>query len=125
MKEGDLSVLEQSLRSKISLGLLIALVLISVYFWRSIPGALADGVYTAAADSFGGELELAVTVEDGKMVAIEILTHNDTELVAAGAFAKLIPAIIEAQSPDVDGVSGATYTSDAVKNAVRQILAEN
>ena len=118
-------MLDQVLRSKISLGLLAALVLVSIYFWLSIPGALADGVYTATADSFGGELELAVTIEDGQMVDIEILSHNDTEFVAAGVFSKLIPAIIEAQSPDVDSISGATYTSDAVKEAVRQILAGN
>ncbi|HXK98218.1 MAG TPA: FMN-binding protein [Limnochordia bacterium] len=45
--------------------------------------------------------------------------------MAAGAISQIIPAIIEAQSADVDVISGATATSTAIKEAVRQVLTEN
>jgi len=118
-------VLETAKRRVISVGLLVVLILLSVYFWRSIPGAIPDGVYNATAESYGGPLTLAVTIADGKIVEIEIVEHNDTPFVASGAIATIIPAIIEAQSADVDVVGGATMTSTAIKDAVRQVLTEN
>lgn len=99
--------------------------MVSVYFWVNRPGALQDGVYTAVSKGFGGDLEIAVTVENGKMTKIDVLQHHDTEAIAKQAFEIVIPAIIEAQSPDVDVATGATFTSNAIKEAVRTILLEN
>jgi uncharacterized protein with FMN-binding domain len=118
-------VLDLVKRTRISLVLLIVVVGLSVYFWLSIPGVISDGVYTASTDSFGGPLTVAVTIVGGEIAEIEVVEHNDTPFVAAGAISRVIPAIIEAQSPDVDVYSGATVTSNAIKEAVRQVLTDN
>lgn len=118
-------MLDKTKRRIISLGLLVVVALLAVYFWQSIPGTIPDGVYTATAQGFNGPLTVAVTIAEGKIAAIEVVEHNDTPFVAAGAISKIIPAIIEAQSPDVDVVSQATFTSTAIKEAVRQVLTQN
>jgi len=82
---------------------------------------VADGVHRGRADGFGGELVVEVTVEGGRITAIEVVENSETPFVADNAFKKLIPAIIEAQGP-VDVVSGATFTSRAVEEAVRDAL---
>jgi RnfABCDGE-type electron transport complex D subunit len=83
--------------------------------------AVGDGVYRASAEGFGGELVLDVTVEGGKISAIEVVSNSETPFIASQAFDKLIPAIIEAQGP-VDVVSGASYTSKAILEAVEKAV---
>ena len=83
--------------------------------------AVGDGVYRASAEGFGGELVLDVTVEGGKISAIEVVSNSETPFIASQAFDKLIPAIIEAQGP-VDVVSGASYTSRAILEAVEKAV---
>ncbi|WP_461367957.1 FMN-binding protein, partial [Candidatus Darwinibacter acetoxidans] len=82
---------------------------------------VADGVHRGSAAGFGGELVLDVTVEGGRITAIEVVESNETPFIADAAFKELIPAIIETQGP-VDAVSGATFTSRAVEEAVRDAL---
>ena len=79
--------------------------------------AVDDGTYRASADGFGGELVIDVTVEGGKITDIEVVESQETPFIADTAFKELIPAIIEAQGP-VEAVSGATFTSKALLEAV-------
>src|SRR5690606_20451313 len=74
---------------------------------------VADGVHRGSAQGFGGELVLDVTVEGGRITAIEVVENSETPFIAENAFKNLIPALIEAQGR-VDVVSGATYTSKAI-----------
>ncbi len=112
-------------RTLVSIALLVVLVVASVYFWVKIPAGIADGTYSASAQGFSGELNLEVTFFDGEMTEIEVLSHEDTPIFADMAIGQVIPAIIEAQSTDVDVATGATFTSNAIKDAVSQILADN
>ncbi len=112
-------------RTNVSMILLFVLACISVYFWLTIPGQIEDGVYTGTSEGFGGEVEIAVTFKDGNIVDIEVLSHSETPFVANQAFKRIIAAIIETQSTDVDVISQATYTSNAVINAVNEIMEEN
>jgi uncharacterized protein with FMN-binding domain len=84
--------------------------------------ALEDGVYEGRAQGFGGELVLAVTIEGGKISKIEVVESQETPFIADPAFDTMLPAIVAAQGP-VDGVSGATVTSGAILEAVRDALA--
>jgi uncharacterized protein with FMN-binding domain len=83
---------------------------------------LADGVYEGRAQGFGGELVLAVTIEGGKISKIDVVESQETPFIADPAFDTMLPAIVAAQGP-VDGVSGATVTSGAILEAVRDALA--
>ncbi len=89
--------------------------------------AWADGSYEASAEGFNDDVLVEVVIAGGIITEINILEHDETEEYAEEAFDEVIPAIIEAQSPDVDSVSGATYTADAVIEAVEKALeqAEN
>ena len=85
---------------------------------------------TAMADTFegvgtglGGEIKLNVTVEDGKITAIEVVSHNETPGISDPAFAAILPAIIDNQSLAVDAVAGATLTSNGLLAAVEAAAA--
>ena len=75
-------------------------------------------VFTGAADGFGGEVKVTVTVEDGKIVSVEATGEKETEGIGTLALEQLPAKIVEAGGIDVDVISGATYTSKAILNAV-------
>ena len=76
------------------------------------------GEYTAADTGFGGTLAVKVTFSETKMESIEIVTSAETPEIGGAALDTLIPAMIEANGSGVDGVSGATFTSTGLRNAV-------
>lgn len=86
--------------------------------------ALTDGVYTATKQSFQYEhVTVSVTITDGKIADVTIDEITDHPTTITDAPCALIPAAIVAnQSYNVDGVTGATFTSNSIKNAVRDCL---
>lgn len=82
----------------------------------------ANGVYEGSANGMGGALKVAVTVEDGKISGVEVLEHKETAGISDPAIEKIPQAIVEAQSTDVEAVTGATVTSEAIKEAVAAAL---
>jgi uncharacterized protein with FMN-binding domain len=85
--------------------------------------ALADGTYTGSADGYGPNLTVSVTVAGGKVSSVEIVSHNEKNSRFYAAPMQLIPEeIISSQSLDVDIVSGATFTSKGIVNAVIDAL---
>jgi len=83
---------------------------------------LEDGVYTGSAEGHNGPIELEVTIENNEISDIVILNHSETEDLSDPAFEEVSAAIIENNSTDVDVVSGVTVTSDAITEAVDNIL---
>ena len=83
---------------------------------------LTDGVFEGTGTSFGGDLKVAVTVEGGKITKVEVLSHGDTAGVCDAAMEKVPAEIVEAQSADVDVVTGATFTSKGIMAAVKNAL---
>ncbi|MCI8565808.1 MAG: FAD-dependent oxidoreductase [Lachnospiraceae bacterium] len=85
-------------------------------------GPYTDGLATASAYGMNGEVPVTVRVENGRIVEIKIGENTETEQIGTKAIAALPEAVIEAQSPDVDTVSGATVTSKAILKALRIAL---
>ena len=83
---------------------------------------LTDGTYTGAANGMGGAVNVTVTVEGGKITSVEVGDNQETPGISDPAIEQIPAAIVEAQSTDVDGVAGATVTSDAIKAAVDDAL---
>lgn len=83
-----------------------------------------DGVYTGSAQGYGGTTTVRVTVSGGKITDITVLSENDTDQFFSKAKDPIIKAIIAGQNPDVDTVSGATYSSNGIINAVKNALAK-
>ena len=71
----------------------------------------------------GGLLTVKVTMDGDKMVAIDIISHNETVGISDGAMQKIPQRILETQSTEVDIISGATITSNAIREAVEEALA--
>lgn len=81
-----------------------------------------DGVCRGEAEGFGGSIIVDVTVENGEISNIELVSaegEDDSYLNMAKA---VIPKIIEEQSTDVDVVSGATFSSTGIINAAQNAL---
>lgn len=81
-----------------------------------------DGTYTGTGEGHGGEMEVEVTVAGGKISDVEVLSHNETEGISDAAFEEVPGQIVEANSTEVDGVAGATYTSGGIKEGAAEAL---
>ncbi len=84
--------------------------------------AVADGTYTGTGTGFKSEVTVEVTVSGGEITEIVILDHDDTPAFWDMAEEETINRIIEAQSVEVDAVSGATASSVGIMEAVFDAL---
>ena len=82
-----------------------------------------DGTYYGTGTGFGGTMKVQVDISGGKIAAIQILENNDGSEYISKAFS-IINAIISSQSTNVDTVSGATYSSVGIIQAVRDALSQ-
>lgn len=85
------------------------------------PDAWLDGVYTGTGSGFGGDVKVEVTVQDGKIASIKVLSHKDGSSYMSKA-KSVINRIISKQTTNVDTVSGATFSSQGIIKAVRNAL---
>lgn len=83
---------------------------------------LPDGTYTGSGTGFRGETEVSVTVENGAIVSIAVISYQDDERYFSRAQAQVIEEILAGQTPDVDAVSGATFSSNGIMEAVANAL---
>lgn len=84
-----------------------------------------DGVYEGIGNGYGPNLKVSVTVENGKITEIEIIEHNERgENFYLPAMENIPGKIIEKQSTDVDTISGATFTSNGIMEAVENALSK-
>ncbi|HHU61984.1 MAG TPA: FMN-binding protein [Natronincola sp.] len=81
-----------------------------------------DGVHTATVDGFGGPLKVEVTVSGGSITSVVVVEQDETPFIAKRPLEEIPMAIVEAQSWDVDAISGATVTSEAIMQAVELAL---
>ena len=93
-------------------------------------GKYKNGTYTGSAAGYRGTVEVAVKVSSGYISDIDVTSYRDDREFFSRAQDQVIPAIIESQDTDVDTVSGATYSSLGIINAVEdalqsQIIAES
>lgn len=91
---------------------------------ESTSSALVDGTYTATKNGFQEGYEtVSVTVKDNKITDVSIVESTDFPITLVTAPLNEIPkAILENQTYNVDAVVGATFTSNAIKNAVKDCL---
>ena len=85
-------------------------------------GKYADGVYTGTGTGFRGETSVTVTVENGEITDITVNSYKDDQQFFNRAESGVISAILQSQDTDVDAVSGATFSSSGIKEAVADAL---
>lgn len=81
-----------------------------------------DGTYTGQADGFGGTVEVTLVIENDTITIIEITEASKEDKSYVELAKGVIDEILEKQTYEVDAVSGATYTSTGIKNAVKSAL---
>ncbi len=89
------------------------------------PITLADGEYTGSGTGFHGTIKVAITIQNGYLTGIRIVSSHDDEKYFSRAKAGMIDRIISAQSLQVDTVSGATYSSKGIMEAVADAIGNN
>ncbi len=103
------------------LALLVALTMLLTL----APIAVAEGVsgvFEGTAKGFGGDVKVAVTIENGVITGIVAEGPDETVGIGSVALEKLPGAIVEANSLNVDTVSDATFTSNGILEAVKAAL---
>lgn len=89
----------------------------------ALPGCSKSGsTLTGTAPGRNGDVTVEVEFSDNKIQKVTVKEHQETEGVADPALEKIPAAIVEANTPNVDTVSGATITSEAIINAVINAL---
>ena len=73
---------------------------------------------------YGGEIKVELVTEGNTIKDIKVVSNHETSVVFDRALPIITERIIEAQSPVVDSVSGATFTSFGVKKAVAEAMKE-
>ena len=107
---------------KRNISMILCLVLAVCLMLCGAAALAQDGTFTGSAAGMGGAVNVTVTVEGGKIVSVEVGEHSETPGISDPAIEQIPAAIVEAQSADVEGVSGATVTSEAIKKAVAAAL---
>ena len=104
--------------------LLVLLLLFSSFSFGAFADGLTPGTYEGSAQSVGGPIRVSVTVDESTITAIEILEFHDSEGVGSAAAKRLPEQMLEKQSTNVDGVTGATLSSLFIRNAVNDALSK-
>ena len=84
-----------------------------------------DGSYTGEGKGRESQIQVQVDVKGGKVAAVKVLKHGETEMIFAAAAETLCPAIVAKNGVDgVESVAGATLSSDGIKAAVKDALSK-
>ena len=83
--------------------------------------SLKDGEYKGTATGYGGPLTVRITIKGGKLTDIKVVSHTETPEYFSRASA-VIGKILNSGNVNVDSVSGATISSNAIKKAVADAL---
>ncbi len=97
-------------------------ILIPVFIIIGCTGNIKNGTYIGSGSGYGGALQVEVSFDGGRISDLELKENNETEEIAERAFPVIRKRILDANNPETDCVSGATFTSFAVKTAVADAL---
>ncbi len=86
--------------------------------------AYEDGTYEATVPAHNNDITVEVVVKDGVIAEVNILESQETQGIADPALENIPEAIVEENSTDVDTITGATVTSEAIMEAVEKALAD-
>ena len=111
--------------------LICAVVIAALFGYRTLHGskyadvpAAAEGAVTGTGSAKGieGDVVVEVTADASKIYSIVVTEQNETQGIGTVACEQLPDTMVAANSYNVDGIAGATVTSDALKEAVKAAL---
>ncbi len=81
-----------------------------------------DGIYEGAGYGYGGDIKVRVTVKDGEIYTIDVYEHSGEDEEYFKLALGLKDKIIEENDPDVDAVTGSTFSSEGLLEAINAAL---
>ncbi|MDO4156789.1 MAG: FMN-binding protein [Oscillospiraceae bacterium] len=81
-----------------------------------------DGIYQGEAQGYGGKVVVELTITHGSFTDLHILSAEQEDTAYLEAASVLLETILEEQTTDVDGVSGATFSSNGILHATEDAL---
>lgn len=87
-----------------------------------VAASMADGTYTGVGQGKNGDVTVELQVTGGKLAAVRVVKHVETPGISDAAMTQFPQRVVDAQSLKVDAVSGATLTSDGIRNAVADAI---
>ena len=115
--------------------LLVVLMITSVACSKETPsatpetpeaeGTFTPGTYTGEANGLNGPIKVEVKVDANKILEVKVLEHNESPGISDNAIKNIPESIVEYQSLNVDTVSGATYSSQGILDAVKNALSSS
>jgi fumarate reductase flavoprotein subunit len=88
----------------------------------SATGLYKPGEYIGTAKGLDGEIKLKVRVDENKILSVVVVENNETKGIGSNAIKEMPEMFVKANSADIDGVSGCTVSSNALKEAVQKAL---
>ncbi len=109
-------------------GILCAVIL-GIRSWNTEQARKVDAPDTAKTQKvtvagFGGDMTLEVTADAEKLYGVNVLSNSETQGIGSKAVEALPALMVEQQSFNVDGISGATVSSTALRTGVEQAIKE-
>ena len=85
-------------------------------------GIYQAGTYTASAEGYGGDVSVEVEFNKDSIVSVTVTDQNETVGIGDRAIEELPSKMVETQTWEVDGITSATVTGDAIKSAVKDCI---
>lgn len=85
---------------------------------------IKDGTYQGIAPGHNANIKVSVSLNDGKIDKVKVIEHQETALLSDDVLNLIPQKVVENQSTEVDAVTGATFTSKGITNAVRKALSK-
>ena len=90
----------------------------------TVTGTYKDGVYEGTGTGFGGAINVAVTIEGGKIAKVEVLSHKETPNIGGVAMESYCTSVVETQGVEIDAVASASNTLKGFQAAVNDALSK-
>lgn len=100
--------------------IILALCMLTVYVYAET--AYQPGTYEAVAVGYGGDVKVIMTFDETSIIDMQVEGEMETDGIGSTALEKLPTAILQAQSADVDSISGASATSKAICLAAQDCI---
>ena len=97
-------------------------IILALCLLMSMTVCASAETFTGTAQGFGGQVTVAIEVDSGKIVSVTAEGAGETAGIGSRAIEELPAKIVEAGSWEVDALTGATFTSEAVKNAAKAAM---
>lgn len=104
------------------LGIVLALCMLTACFGAVAETTYTPGTYEATAAGFGGDIKVTMTFDETGITDVQVVGDQETDGVGSVAVEKLPAAILEAQSADIDVVTGASFSSKGILLAAQDCI---